>query len=95
MGCYWAFVVLLTGAVVFFGIGQDGGLGGGIIAVLLLLPLVQLVASILTLIWINIRSKTFPDKRAGLLILGKITLYSFLGALAGVVAMIFGFKLFS
>jgi hypothetical protein len=95
VGWYWTCLTLLVGAGVVWGSGQgDGGAGIGIIAVLLFLPLVQLIASILTSICIGIRSEVFPDKKASLQTLGKITLYSFLGALAGGIAMMFGFMMF-
>jgi hypothetical protein len=65
-----------------------------IIIALLFLPLVQLAASIVTLIWIQIRSAVLPDKKASLQRLGKVTLWSILGSVAGLVTMILGFKMF-
>ena len=69
--------------------------GFGIIVALLFLPVLQLVASILTLIWIKIGRVDFPDKKASLQMLGKITLWSFVWALAGGIAMVVGFKMFN
>jgi len=95
VGCYWTVLTLLAGSIFLFILasGQAGGQGFGIIVALLFLPIVQLVASILTLIWIGIRTADFPDKKASLQILGRITLWSFLGVLAGGIAMIAGFKM--
>jgi hypothetical protein len=78
------------------GVGATGGGADlGVISLLLLLPVAQLLASFLTFIWIGIWSPSFPDKKASLLLLGKITLYSFLWALAGLFIMVVGFKMFS
>jgi len=97
VGCYWTCLALLAGAIFIFTLGSMNASeqGFGIIVALLFLPLVQLVASILTSIWMGIRSAHLPDKKASLKILGKITLWSFLGALAGGIAMIVGFKMFN
>ena len=73
---------------------QADGAVFGIIVALLFVPIVQLVASIMTLIWIGIRSAHFPDKRASLQILGRITLWSFLFALAGGILMAGGWNMF-
>lgn len=59
----------------------------------MVLPLVQLIASILTWIWIEIGIADFPDKKASLKMIGKITLWSFLGALAGTAIMMVGFAM--
>jgi hypothetical protein len=94
-GWYWTCLALLAGAGVIWGASQgDGGMGIGIIGLLLLLPLVQLIASVLTLISIGIGGEVFPNKNASLRTLGIITLYSFLGALAGAIAMMFGLGMF-
>ena len=97
VGYYWTCLAVLAGAIVIFALvsAGDDGVGVGIIAALLFLPVVQLLASILTLIGIGIRSTDFPDKKASFQALGKITIYSLLGALAGGFAMIVGFKMFN
>jgi hypothetical protein len=100
VGSYWTFVAFLSGAVFVWGMSKGvGATGGGadlgVISLLLLLPVAQLLASFLTFIWIGIWSPSFPDKKASLLLLGKITLYSFLWALAGLFIMVVGFKMFS
>jgi len=96
IGTYWTWFLLLAGGVLLFCLSlATSALGFGIILALFFLPLAQLVASVLTLIWFGIRSAEFPDKKARLQIIGKITLWSFLGALAGGVAMIVGFKMFN
>ena len=69
--------------------------GLGIIGALLFLPLVQWAASLVTFIWVQVRPEDFADKKTSLRTLGRITLWSFLGALAGGGAMIIGFKMFS
>jgi hypothetical protein len=95
---YWVAFALSTVVAFLVGCaagGADGAAALGIILVLVFLPLVQLLASILTMIWIVIQRESFPDKKASLAVLGKITLYSFLGALAGIVAMTIGSKMFS
>ncbi len=56
-----------------------------LIGVALLLPGVQLVASLIALIWIGCSSH--PDKGTARATLGRMTAYSFLGALIGLVAM--------
>jgi hypothetical protein len=71
---------------------NEGGLA--VIAVLLFLPVAQLGASVFTFIWIAIRGADFPDRNASLQMAGRITIWSILGALAGGLVMIFGFKAF-
>jgi hypothetical protein len=95
--CYWAFLVLLAGAIFIFTLAstQSGVEGFSLIVALLFLPLVQLLASFLTWLWIGIRSAAFPDRKASLQILGKITLRSFLWAVAGGIVMIVAFKMFN
>lgn len=66
---------------------------GPVIAALLLLPLAQLAASIIAWIWVGNRKEESPNKKAELRLLGKITLWSFLGVVAGVVAMVVGFQM--
>jgi hypothetical protein len=85
-GCYWTLLTLLAGAVFIF--AWPSMKGFGIIVALLFLPVLQLVASIVTLIWIQIARVDFPDKKASLQMLGKITFWSVLGALAGGIAMV-------
>jgi hypothetical protein len=88
-------VAVLTGAISVLAAAANSALAMGVIITLIFLPLVQLAASILTLIWIQIRSADPADKSAGLRTLGRITLWSFVGAGAGLVLMIFGFKMFN
>ena len=92
-GCYWTLLTLLAGAVFIF--AWPSMKGFGIIVALLFLPVLQLVASIMTLIWIQIGRVDFPDKKASLQMLGKITFWSVLGSLAGGIAMVVGFKMFN
>ncbi len=80
--------------VIFAWASAGAEVPGGVIIALLFLPLAQLVASILTFIWIAIRSADFPDKKASLQTIPRITLWSLLGAVVGLVAMIVGFKMF-
>jgi len=93
VGCYWTVLTLLT-VVIFAWASAGAEVPGGVIIALLFLPLAQLVASILTFIWIAIRSADFPDKKASLQTIPRITLWSLLGAVVGLVAMIVGFKMF-
>ncbi len=93
IGCYWSVLTLLTVAICVWASASAAGFG--IIVALFFLPLVQLAASLVTFIWVQVRPADFADKKASLLTLGRITLWSFLGALAGGVAMIIGFKMFS
>ena len=93
IGFYWSVLTLLTIAICVWASAIAAGFG--IIAALFCLPLVQLAASLVTFIWVQIRSADFSDKKASLRTLGRITLWSFLGALAGGVAMIIGFKMFT
>ena len=66
----------------------------GLVTALLFFPLAQLVASLVTLIWVQTRSADFPDKKASLQTLGRITVWSILGAVAGVLAMLLGSMMF-
>jgi len=91
--CYWSFTVVLVIGIVLYSSSQDTGAGLGIITLLLALPLVQLAASLLTLFCAAVWRAKFPDEAASLRQLGKITLYSFLGALVGVLATLVGLKL--
>ena len=93
VGWYWGVLTLLTVAIWVWACASAAGLG--IIAALFFLPLVQLAASLVTFIWVQVRPADFADKKASLRTLGRITLWSFLGALTGGLAMIIGFKMFS
>jgi hypothetical protein len=93
VGWYWGVLTLLTVAIWVWACASAAGLG--IIAALFCLPLVQLGASLVTLIWVQVRPVDFGDKKDSLRTLGRITLWSFLGALAGGGAMIIGFKMFN
>ena len=89
--CYWLVLVSLTGVTML--ITSQDSVGMGVILILLYLPAVQLAASVVTLIWIGMRSASSLEKKANLVTLGRITLWSFLAALAGLVAMILGGKM--
>ena len=93
IGCYWTVLTLLTVAICVWASASAAGLG--LIAALFFLPLVQLAASLVTFIWVQVRPEDFADKKTSLRTLGRITLWSFLGTLAGGGAMIIGFKMFS
>ena len=93
IGCYWTVLTLLTVAICVWASASAAGLG--LIAALFFLPLVQLAASLVTFIWVQVRPEDFADKKTSLRTLGRITLWSFLGALAGWLAMIIGFKMFN
>ena len=93
IGFYWSVLTLLTVLICVWASASAAGFG--LIATLFFLPLVQLAASLVTLIWVQIRPADFADKKASLRTLGRIALWSFLGALAGWLAMIIGFKMFN
>jgi hypothetical protein len=88
---YWIVLVSLTGVTML--INLPNGVGMDVILTLLYLPLVQLAASAVTLLFIGIPSTSTLEKKAKLLTLGRITLWSFFAALAGLVAMILGAKM--
>jgi hypothetical protein len=96
---YWT---CLTGLTVLGGlafaciVGASGGGGGGILSLLIalmFLPFVQLAASIVAVLWVQFRSGDFPEK-ANLQAIGRITVWSILGAVIGLLMMVFGFKMF-
>ena len=91
VGCYWIILALLSaGAIVIVAPAcSDAGTLGMVPALLalLFLPVLQLAASILTAVWIASRSAGVLDKKAGLRVLGNITLWSLLGAATGLGAM--------
>lgn len=91
VACYWTILTVLTVVVSLWGFASAEGFG--IIGVLLFLPLVQLAASVVTLLWVQIRSADFSDKQTDLRTLGRITLWSLLGAVVGLIAMILGFMM--
>ena len=91
VGCYWTVLTLLT--VVILAWDSASAQGFGIFAALLFLPLVQLAASILTLIWIGARRADFSDRKASLHLLGRITVWSLFGAAAGLLVMFVAFKM--
>jgi glucan phosphoethanolaminetransferase (alkaline phosphatase superfamily) len=95
---YWT---CLTGLTILAGLAfaffvtssrDSGGILSLLIA-LMFLPFVQLAASIVALLWIQFRSADFPEK-ANLQVVGRITLWSILGAVAGLVMMVLAFKMF-
>lgn len=91
-GCYWTCLAILTGAICIAASASSVGLG--IVTALLFLPLAQLGASIMTLIWVQTRSADFVGKKAGLQTLERITVWSILGAVAGLLTMLLGSKMF-
>src|SRR5205814_5943926 len=64
VGWYWGVLTLLTVAIWVWACASAAGLG--IIAALLSLPLVQLAASLVTFIWVQVRPADFADKKASL-----------------------------
>jgi len=97
-GCYWTCLTILAGAFCIVPSGcivADGNsVVIGLVTALLFFPLAQLVASLVTLIWVQTRRADFPDRKASLQTLGRITVWSILGALAGVLAMLLGSMMF-
>jgi hypothetical protein len=67
----------------------------GVIIGLLFLPGAQLAASLLTLIWVQAMGAGLPDKKAALQTLGRITLWSIIGSVVGLLLMVGGCKMFS
>jgi hypothetical protein len=94
-GFYWTCLAVGTGAAILLSLvlWPPGGFVIGLISVLLFLPVGQLVASVLTLIRIQVREADLSDKKSSLLMLGKLTLWSILGAVVGFVAMFVGYKM--
>src|SRR6266446_2183972 len=82
---YWIFLAISGGAmfILITASSQSSTVTFDIIIALLFLPVAQLVASILTSIWIVIHRASFPEKGAAQRILWKATLWSVLGSLAG------------
>ena len=91
VGFYWTVLFALTAVLLILGVVTS--LVAGIVAALVFLPAVQLASSVVTLFWIGVRTAEPADRKADLLILGRITLWSILGTLLGVGAMIFGLKM--
>src|SRR6266481_5544806 len=95
---YWT---CLTGLTLLAGLAfacivassNDSGTMLWLLIALLFLPFVQLAASIVTVIWVQFRSGDFPEKTS-LQVVGRITLWSILGAVIGLATMILGFKMF-
>jgi hypothetical protein len=88
---YWLILIFLT--LITVGIASASSVGLGLIIALLFLPLLQLAASVVTAVWIQMRSRDLPYKKAGLQALKRITLWSFLWTIAGLAAMFLGFEL--
>ena len=86
---YWLLVLFLIGVVtVWFSVangfrGTDDLIGGVVVA-LLVLPGLQLGASLLSLIAVAL---FYPQKAVPLARLGKITLWSFMGSIIGLLAI--------
>jgi hypothetical protein len=89
LGCYWiSFLVLILGVALTT---SSSGQASGVMTALLVSPLVQLGASVVTLVWITIRAAEPADRKAQMRTLGRITLWAFLWALVGLGLMIVGF----
>ena len=94
-GCYWICLAVLTGALfvlIWSSSSSSGPFAFEAIVASLFLPVVQLAASLLTFIWILILGMDIPDRKSSLQTLGRITLWSFLGAVVGLVAMVALFR---
>jgi hypothetical protein len=89
---YWTALTLMTAGLVAW--GDYSGKGLGIFASLLFLPFVQLFTSFLALIWIEARYANVSERKASRNMLGRITVWSFLGAIIGLIAMVVGCKMF-
>lgn len=86
---YWLLLSLLlgVGSIWYYiaqGPGGPGDLLTGLVVGLALLPLPQLGASILSAIAVSL---FYSDRRAGLARISKITLYSFVGTIIGLVLL--------
>ena len=65
----------------------------GMLIVLLVMPGIQLVCSLIMAIWVEVRrGYSAEEKRASRRTVGRITLWSFLGAVAGLVVMVILFQ---
>jgi hypothetical protein len=84
---YWLSLLILGILTCIVGVLEAGstnpgaGVGGSLIAIALCLPAGQLVASVMTLIYLNVFPH--PRKADSLRRLGKITLFAFIGGLIG------------
>ena len=91
--CYWTCFAALglaaAGFVMSFG-NESGAVVGGIVVVLICLPVLQLVASLATLVWILMRATEFPDTMVSVRALGRITLAWFVGSVLGAIVMVIG-----
>ncbi len=90
-GFYWKCVAIQTAICV---LASGISLEFGLILALVFLPLLQLVASVATSIWILRGGPESPDRIAKLQTLRTITLWFIIGAVSGLILMIYGFKAF-
>jgi hypothetical protein len=86
---YWLLVVFLVGVTCVWtyvaqGANQPEALGLGLIVALMILPALQLGASLLSFVAVVI---FYPARATPLKRVGKITLWSFAGTLLGIVLM--------
>jgi hypothetical protein len=89
---YWLILIFLT--LITVGVASASSATVGLMIGLIFLPLLQLAASVVTLVWMQFRSKDLPYKQEGKQILAKITAWSFVAAALGLGAMVLGFKMF-
>ena len=86
---YWVFLVLLTGLTVILSALLNESSAWGFVMVLMVMPAIQLVCSLVAAIWGQVRGgEIVAEKRARLRTIGKITLWSFIGMMVGLLAMI-------
>jgi hypothetical protein len=91
-GLYWALVVSLVGVCGVAGLFLTNGMRPdslliGLLFAFMVLPGIQLTASLLALIGVALFAS---EKRTALRRIGKITLWSFLGSVFGTIAMALG-----
>lgn len=91
-GFYWT-CVLIQAAICILASAALSVMTGLVIA-LTFLPLMQLIASLVTYVWILTRGSESPDRAANLQTLGSITLWSVIGAVLGLMLMMLGFAMF-
>jgi len=80
---YWISLCVLTLITGLFFVSDQGAM---ILVLLLCIPGIQLGASVISLIGVLVKGG--PDMSPGLAAIGKITLWTFLGTVAGILIMI-------
>ena len=83
---YWAMVFGLSWLTTLLASNTGAGLMGALVVLGFGLPVLQLMASVLTSVVIH--TANLPDRPAAVAALGRMTLYGVLGGIAGVGAMI-------